>query len=122
VSDQRHRFYTGIFHGLFQRGERDHFLNHFQDDLHLVCAGEAARGRAHLAALIDEDIEAYVSSQPQRVFGSGPITVVESRFINPPEDPDHCPPGMALVIFQRDERAYRLHVHLSSRPPQPDDA
>lgn len=118
LADERQRFYTDAFHGLFGRGERDRFLDHFAEDLHLVWSGKAMRGRAHFAAEIDADLQARVRIHPQRVISSGHVTVVEGRFENPPEDPLHCPPGLAMVVFQRGDTAYRMHLHLAPRPPQ----
>jgi RNA polymerase sigma-70 factor (ECF subfamily) len=53
-------------------------------------------------------------------MGSDGVAVVEGRFVNPQEHPDHCPPGIALVLFGRDERASRIHLHLAQRRPRPD--
>ena len=44
--------------------------------------------------------------------------MVEGTFENPPEDPVHCPPGLALVLFHDGGRIVRLHVHLAPRPPR----
>lgn len=122
TSDERRRFYIGIFRDLYFGGERNRFLSHFDNDLHLIMPdGAAARGRMHLAAMVEEDAKAGVSTDPQRVLSSGNVAVLEARFINPPENPHHCPPGLALVLFQRDDKAYRLHVHLSPRPPSTGD-
>jgi RNA polymerase sigma-70 factor (ECF subfamily) len=30
---------------------------------------------------------------------SAGITVVEKEFVNPPDDPNHCPPGVTDVLF-----------------------
>jgi hypothetical protein len=30
---------------------------------------------------------------------SAAITVVEKEFVNPPDDPNHCPPGVTDVLF-----------------------
>lgn len=119
---ENQRFYDELFHGLNQRGERDQFLGHFATDLQLIRGGNTpVVGRAFLASEIDSDTRAGVRLEPQRVLGAGQITVIEGRFVNPPDDPLHCPPGVALVIFQREGKAGRLHLHLSARPPRIDD-
>jgi RNA polymerase sigma-70 factor (ECF subfamily) len=51
------------------------------------------------------------------VISAEGIAIVEGRFLNPPESPDHCPPGIALVLFGDEDRAERVHLHLSPRPP-----
>lgn len=121
-SQEHQRFYFEIFDGLNRHGERDRFLRHFAEDLYLVRGGgKPVLGRSHLAWEIDSDTEAGVRLEPQRVLGAGNVIVVEGRFSNPPEDPLHCPPGVALVIFLRNRTARRLHLHLSPRPPVIDD-
>lgn len=118
-SQEHQRFYFEIFDRLNRNGERDRFLTHFAEALYLVRGGgKPVLGRSHLAWEIDSDTEAGVRLEPQRVLGAGAVIVVEGRFANPPENPFHCPPGVALVIFQRDGMAQRLHLHLSPRPPR----
>jgi len=119
---EHRRFYFEIFNRLNRHGERDRFLTHFAENLYLVQGGgKPVSGRSHLAWEIDSDTEAGVRLEPQRVLGAGAVIVVEGRFANPPEDPFHCPPGIALVIFQRHGMAERLHLHLSPRLPQVGD-
>jgi len=33
------------------------------------------------------------------VVSSAAITVIESEFVNPPDDPQHCPPAVTQVLF-----------------------
>ncbi len=121
-SREQQRFYEDIFHGLSRRGERDRFLSHFAEDLHLVRGSSSpVTGRSFLASEIDADMGDGVRLEPERILSAGQVTVIEGRFVNPPEDPFHCPPGAALVIFQRDGKARRLHIHLSPRTPRIDD-
>ena len=82
----------------------------------MLCPGGITEhGRGALRALIEADVEAGVRMTPTRVLASGAVTVVEALFINPPENPDHCPPAMAFIVFERDQRARRLHFHLAPR-------
>lgn len=121
-SREQQHFYFEIFDRLNRYGERDRFLGHFAEDLHLVRGGgKPVLGRAHLAGEIDSDTEAGVRLEPRRIFSSGRIVVIEGLFFNPPEDRFHCPPGVALVMFQHQGTARRLHLHLSPRPPRIDD-
>ncbi|WP_257166148.1 sigma-70 family RNA polymerase sigma factor [Bradyrhizobium sp. SRS-191] len=120
-SRQHHRYYDEVFRNLSRPGEGDRHLGHFAEDLHLVRGGSPVFGRSFLAQEIREDQEAGVLIEPQRIFGAGNISVIEGRFFNPPEDPFHCPPGFAFVIFRRSGRAKRLHIHLSPRSPRIDD-
>ncbi|HET9984435.1 MAG TPA: sigma-70 family RNA polymerase sigma factor, partial [Longimicrobiales bacterium] len=117
---ERERFWTEAFQDIFRRGESGGFLSHFASDLVVAwSSGRMARGRRHLAAEIEGDLAAGVRLDPERVLPGEGVTVVEGRLVNPPESPEHCPPGVALVLFGGAERAARIHLHLSPRPPRP---
>ncbi|MGJ5181657.1 RNA polymerase sigma factor [Bradyrhizobium oligotrophicum] len=121
-SRQHHRFYDEVFRSFSRPGEYDRHLSHFAEDLHLVRGGDrAVFGRSFLTQEIRDDHEAGVLIEPQRIFGTGNISVIEGRFCNPPEDPFHCPPGVAFVVVRRSGQAKRLHIHLSPRSPRIDD-
>jgi RNA polymerase sigma-70 factor (ECF subfamily) len=84
-------------------------------------SGATARGRHVLAAEVESDLAAGVRLLPERAMSTEGVTVVEGRFVNPPESPDHCPPGVAFVLFDRGDRASRIHLHLAPRLPRADD-
>ncbi len=123
LQSRQHRgFYDELFRGLNRAGERDRYLSHFAEDLHLVRgAGKPVFGRSFIAREVIEDNEAGVLFEPQRILSAGDVSVIEGRFVNPPEDPFHCPPGVAFVVFRREGKATRLHIHLSPRLPGIDD-
>jgi RNA polymerase sigma-70 factor (ECF subfamily) len=120
---ERRRFWTEAFEDIFRRGDSSGFVRHFATDLQLAwSSGRIARGREHLAAEIDGDLAAGVRLDLGRVLTNDGIAVVEGRFVNPPEAPDHCPPGIALVVFGQGDRASRIRLHLAPRPPCSDEA
>jgi len=80
-----------------------------------------ARGREHLVAEIEGDLAVGVRIDLERVMTNDGIAVVEGRFVNPPEAPDHCPPGVALVMFGDDDRTSAMRLHLAPRAPRPDE-
>jgi RNA polymerase sigma-70 factor (ECF subfamily) len=119
---ERERRWAEAFREIVRRGDSDAFVANFERDLHLVwSSGATARGRHVLAAEVEGDLAAGVSVRPERVMSSDGVTVVEARFVNPPESPAHCPPGAAFVLFGRGERTSRIHLHLAPRLPRPDD-
>lgn len=100
----------------FLHGGLERYLAEFADDLELgLPGGEQRRGRDAMRALIEGDIDAGVRQVPLRVLASGSVTVVDARFVNPPEHRDHCPPAMALVVFGDTARARRIRLHLAPR-------
>jgi RNA polymerase sigma factor (sigma-70 family) len=120
-SSERRRFWMGAFDDIFRRGDSHRFVSHFATDLVVGWSnGKHARGREYLAAEIDGDLAAGVRIDLERVMTHGGIAVVEGRFVNPPEAPDHCPPGIALVLLGRDERTTSIRLHLATRMPKPE--
>jgi RNA polymerase sigma-70 factor (ECF subfamily) len=125
-SKERAQFWTCAFEAIFRRGDSTGFISHFHPDVLVGWSnGNVVRGREHLAAEIDGDLEAGVRLDVERVMTSDGIAVVEGRFVNPPEAPNHCPPGIALVVFQQADRdgdpARGIRLHLSPRAPRPDE-
>lgn len=118
----RAAFWSEAFAEIFQRGDSTRFISHFDRDLLVGWShGKRARGREHLAAEIDGDLAAGVRLDIVRVVSHDGIAVVEGRFTNPPEAADHCPPGIALVLFQPGARPTGIRMHLAPRPPRAGD-
>jgi RNA polymerase sigma-70 factor (ECF subfamily) len=118
----RERFWTDEFQDVFRRGESGRFVSHFTTDLLIGWSGgKLARGREYLAAEIEGDLTVGVRIDLERVMTNDGIAVVEGRFVNPPEAPDHCPPGGALVMFGSDDRTSAMRLHLAPRAPRPDE-
>jgi len=121
-SRARERFWNAEFQDVFRRGESGRFVSHFTTDLLIGWSGgRMARGREHLAAEIEADLAVGVRIELDRVLTNDGIAVVEGRFVNPPEAPDHCPPGVALVMFGSDDRTRAMRLHLAPRAPRPDE-
>jgi RNA polymerase sigma-70 factor (ECF subfamily) len=49
------------------------------------------------------------------VAGEG-LTIWENEFINPPEDPDHCPPGATWVLRESEGRIQSMRLFHTPRP------
>jgi RNA polymerase sigma-70 factor (ECF subfamily) len=121
-ADERSRFWSTAIADIFRRGDSVEFISHCSRDLVVGWSnGEHAIGREHLAAEVDDDLEAGVRLDVARVMASDGVAVVEGRFVNPSTAPDHCPPGIALVLFETDARATAIRLHLAPRSPRADD-
>ena len=122
LNEERLRVFSEMFRDLY-RGGRDRFLERYADDLEVrwTSTGRVDHGREQWAAEIDSDLRDGVRLHPRRALAADRATVVEAVFENPPEDPYHCPPGVALVMFGTDERVERVHVHFCPRPPRDPD-
>jgi RNA polymerase sigma-70 factor (ECF subfamily) len=118
----RAQFWSDAFADIFRRGDSTRFITHFDRDLVVGWShGKLARGREHLAAEIEADLAAGVRLDIARVVSHDGLAVVEGRFVNPPDAIDHCPPGIALVLFQAGARPTRIRMHLAPRPPRAAD-
>jgi len=118
--EQRVRFWTEAVREVFRRWQSDAFVSNFKRDC-LVgwSSGKRAVGRHHIATDIDTTIDSGVRLEPARVLTSDGVAFVEGRFVNPPEDPEHCPPGIAFVVYgSDDENASGIRIHLAARPPR----
>ena len=120
LTRQRERYWADAFEDIFRRGDSERFVRRFSPDLLVAWShGRVIRGREHLAAEIESDLAAGVRLHAERVITHDGIAVVEGRFVNPPHAPNHCPPGVALVVFDGDDLASRIRLHLSPRLPRP---
>jgi RNA polymerase sigma-70 factor (ECF subfamily) len=86
--------------------------------------GQRGRGPALLAAVMDSDLAAGVRQRPVNVVASGDLTIIEAALVNPPEDPDHCPPGVVWLQVLGGGRVRRLrlfhpHPAPTGTPPAP---
>ncbi len=73
------------------------------------------RGPREIAEGLREEIDAGVRFRVLDVVASSDLTVVEGRFENPADAPDHCPPVTTqLYVHEGDAiRTMRLHYALS---------
>jgi len=121
-AQRRTRFWSDAVRDVFQRGDSGAFISHFDVDC-LVgwSSGKKARGRKHLAAEIDGDLDAGVRLEPERVLSGNGIEILEGRFVNPPENPNHCPSGITVVLFGNDDTTSGARLHVANRLPRADE-
>jgi RNA polymerase sigma-70 factor (ECF subfamily) len=116
----REQLWSESVREIFRRGTSEPFVSRFVNDLTIGWSdGKVGRGRRLLASEIEGDLEHGVRLEPTRVISSDTIAVVEGCFVNPPEDPEHCPPGIAFVVFGRRDRGTHIRLHIAPRPPKP---
>jgi RNA polymerase sigma-70 factor (ECF subfamily) len=116
---ERTQFWSEAVRDVFRRGDSGGFISHFDVDCLVGWSnGKEARGRVHLAAEINGDLEAGVRLEPERVLSGGGIEILEGRFVNPAENPDHCPPGVAVVLLGHDDRKSIARLHVAARLPR----
>ncbi|AWS48694.1 sigma-70 family RNA polymerase sigma factor [Streptosporangium sp. 'caverna'] len=67
---------------------------------------------------MESDLAHGVRQRIVNVVSSGDLMIWEAELINPPDNPDHCPPGVVWLHLLRDERVRRLRL-FHPRPARP---
>jgi RNA polymerase sigma-70 factor (ECF subfamily) len=79
-------------------------------DLSVVMMGGLTGDRSTLLSLIASTKEAGVSTRLRDSVGSRDVIVWEKDFLNPADDPEHCPPRTAWLLRLREGRVAHLSV------------
>jgi len=82
----------------------------------LLAGGERLGGVDLLLSGMDCDLSAGVRQRPLHVVAGRSLVVWEMELINPPDDPDHCPPGVAWIMSLDGGRFDRVSLYHASRP------
>ena len=77
----------------------DPYVAMFAPDADITASGVVVRGRDQIRQMCEQDLDDGIGARLIDVVDSAAITVVESRFVNPPDDPLHCPPAVTQVLF-----------------------
>lgn len=100
-------------------GRVDEFLSRMAPDVVLELRGVGTlRGRGTVSSIVEEDRQDGVGFEPVQVVAGRGITVFEARFVNPPDDPLHCPPGITQVHFHAAGVTRRMVWHRAPREPR----
>lgn len=114
------RYYAAAFEQV-NAGRRDDFLSHYLPDMTVVSGRKLFRGRAKLELEVDGDIETGTRNYPIRICSSGNVTVIDSKVVNPPDNPRRCPVGFAFVVCRQGDRSHRAYLYPGQREPLPAD-
>jgi RNA polymerase sigma-70 factor (ECF subfamily) len=77
----------------------DPYAAMFALDAEIAASGLVVRGRDQVRAMCEHDLDDGIGTRLVDVVGSAAITVIESKFVNPLDDPQHCPPAVTQVLF-----------------------
>ncbi|MFF3563717.1 RNA polymerase sigma factor [Streptomyces sp. NPDC002574] len=67
---------------------------------------------------MEADLTAGVRQRPVHVAAGKALTVWEMDLINPPDNPDHCPPAVAWIMTLAAGRVERLRLYHQARVPR----
>jgi RNA polymerase sigma-70 factor (ECF subfamily) len=110
---------TGAFEAFTARSDPDPYSQIFTRDVLVTSAGAALQGQDELRRWCEQDLTARVGYRLTDVTSGTGIAIVEAQFVNPPDDPSHCPPSVTQVLLHdgRDE-VHRMYGYFA---PQPDE-
>ena len=77
----------------------DPYAAMFAVDAEIAASGLVVRGREQIRWMCEQDLGHGIGARLADVISSAAITVIESEFVNPDDDPRHCPPGVTHVLF-----------------------
>jgi RNA polymerase sigma factor (sigma-70 family) len=92
--------------GSFDAVVRDWY--HPRAEVHVL--GGLRGDRSVLLEMMDYTLGAGVGARLHDVAASRDTLIWETDFLNPPSDPDHCPPGMAALFRLHEGRVVRMGI------------
>ncbi|MFI6488875.1 RNA polymerase sigma factor [Streptomyces sp. NPDC050564] len=100
-----------------ERGEFGQVVkDRYSPEVSLLSGGERLGGTDLLLAGMDWDLSAGVRQRPLHVVAGRSLIVWEMELINPPDNPDHCPPGVAWIMTLDGGRFDRVSLYHAPRP------
>jgi RNA polymerase sigma factor (sigma-70 family) len=91
------------------------FLALLRPDVRVTLGRAELRGHGEYARVLASDLEAGVKMRLVGVLAGRGVTIVEGQFVNPADDPFHCPPEITLVLLDNGEEAHSMRAHLGER-------
>jgi len=117
LTESRTRYFAAAMEEISGGKGYDAFADAFAEDPELVLSnGKVLRGRRHLIEDLEGDLTAGTKMHLTDVIAGKDVTIVETDFGNPPEDPFRCPPATTQVHFQRGGETQRVHLYFAPRP------
>jgi RNA polymerase sigma factor (sigma-70 family) len=115
AADCRHEAEESIRAGL--RGEYHRLLrDRFHPDAVVTLAGRLTGDRSVMVGMMDYTYGAGVIARLRNTSASRDVMVWEMDFHNPPDDPEHCSPGIVWLHTLRQGRIQRLRLAYRRTP------
>jgi RNA polymerase sigma-70 factor (ECF subfamily) len=108
---------AAAFEAFTVRRNPDPYVQIFTPDaLVTSSSGAVVQGHAELRRWWEQDLNDRVGYRLINVAAGAGLTIVEAEFVNPPDDPSHCPPAVTQVLVHdgRDE-VRRMYGYFASR-------
>ncbi|WP_055589121.1 RNA polymerase sigma factor [Peterkaempfera griseoplana] len=100
-----------------ERGEFGRVVqDRYSPQIALLSGGQRLGGADLMVAGMECDLSAGVRQRPVHVVAGRSLLIWEMELINPWDNPDHCPPGVAWIMTLDGGRIDRLSLHHAPRP------
>jgi len=110
-------FYRSVYSGIHaQDYYKNKLIDHLDKNIRIIGARDKINaGRTVFENLIAGDRKVGSWLQPVDVLTCGNLSLIESRHINPPEHPDHCPMSSVTVLYRLRGKASQMNLHLTHK-------
>ncbi|MEW2294333.1 sigma-70 family RNA polymerase sigma factor [Streptomyces sp. NPDC006743] len=100
-----------------ERGEFEKVVrDRYSPEVSLLSGGHRLGGVGLMLVGMDSDLAAGVRQRPRHVVAGRSLVVWEMDLVNPPDAPDHCPPGVAWIMNLEGGRISELSLYHAARP------
>lgn len=112
------QFYAESFGSVhFTERARQRFMSHLDRDLHIILTSKRElTGRGYMEDMLEEDLRYDTWYRPVHVTTSGTLTVIDGESVQPATS-HRCAPRTTFVVCREGNKAVRLHIYDSERPP-----
>jgi RNA polymerase sigma-70 factor (ECF subfamily) len=120
--DARRSLFGDIYAEYNRGGRCSVFRSALRSDAELRAVGAPGveQGRDAIGDWLESDIDVGVRIRLLDVIAGEGITVLEGRFINPPDHPDHCPAVTTHVYLHDADGIASVLLHYGVAPPSRD--
>src|SRR5262249_44848235 len=99
---------ASAFEAFTRRGDPNPYAQIFTPDVVVTSsAGAMVRGQAAVRRWCEQDLADRVGYRLIDVIAGAGLTIVEAVFVNPPDDPSHCPLAVTQVLVHDGRDAAR---------------
>lgn len=115
--EEWNQFYYDSFGGLHQNDVyKNKFINHLERDIQIVfTSGKSVIGSRIIDGMVHEDRQVGSWFAPFNVQSCGNISIVEAKYFNSPEHPDHCPDSAVCVLYRDKGKVMTMNLYNSPR-------
>ena len=114
-NEEWNAFYHSVYSGIHSQDYyKNKLIDHLDKNIRIIGARDKVNtGRSVFENIIANDRKVGSWLQPVNVLTCGDLSLIESRHINPPEHPEHCPSSSITVIYRQKGKASQMNLHLS---------